>query len=423
MKIKFLLTGFLGMLTVAAFAQKGAVSDANDAFTKYDAFRSNSHKIAIQSLADAKTAIDKAAANEKTATWPQTWALKGAIYAALTVEDSIPASAAEKFKIADETLQKAKSLDSAKQENKKIIEEGFLSLAQYKFNEGRTEFSNKKYADAYNSFEYYHKLRPDDTTALYVTGLSAANAGNTDPKYYQYAVANYNKLLATNYSGNAEIYKDLSLIYLAQKDTANAFRVAGDGVAKYPGNADLGRQEIVIGLQSGKQDVLTDKIQAAIAADPKNKQLYYFAGLTYAQISDALDAKRAKAKDAATKAKFEQQSNDACIKGMEPLKKALDLDPNYAEAAQVLAGLALKPVINLYNDANQLPTTQQKQYDADLAKVQTDADAVKPYILKSAELNPTSADALRNLKNFYILKKDMADANATQKKIDALLSK
>ena len=167
----------------------------------------------------------------------------------------------------------------------------YLNLAQYQFNNGRSEYQNKKYDLAYQSFDYYRSVLPEDTSAIYVTGLAAANEGNSDPKYYTYAINNYNKLLTTKYSGNPRIYLDLSTIYLNKKDTADAFKIAGEGVAKFPTNSDLRSREIQIGLQTGKQDILVSKIADAIAADPKNKELYYYDGLTYSQISDNYAAK------------------------------------------------------------------------------------------------------------------------------------
>jgi len=420
MKIKFLITGLLGLLSVAAFAQKGELNNAKEQYDKYDALRGGSLKLAITSLNDAKTSIDKASTNDKTSALPLTFALKGAIYSALTVQDTVPATADPNFKIADEALGKAKSLDSAKQENKKIIDNAYLNLAQYEFNKGRAEFQDKKFESAYHSFDYYRQVLPNDTTALYATGLAAANAGATNPKYYSIAITNYNKLLATNYSQNTTIYYDLSTIYLSNKDTTNAFKIAGDGVAKYPTNNNLRRREIEIGLQSGKQDQLIGKIQSAITSDPKNKTLYYYLGITYAQIAESIGDKQAKTKDAAAKATLEPQKVDNYNKAADAYKKALDIDPSYADASLSLGYVAIEPALDLYNATNQLPTTQQKKYDANMAQVQVLIEAAKPYLLKAVDLNPKSPEALQNLKSYYLVKRDMVNANATQKKIEAL---
>ena len=65
------MTCFLGIASVAAYAQKGELKDAQSSYDTYAGLRGQ--KIAaIQtkakaSLGDAKTSIDKASTNEKTA--------------------------------------------------------------------------------------------------------------------------------------------------------------------------------------------------------------------------------------------------------------------------------------------------------------------------------------------------------------------
>jgi len=44
----------------------------------------------------------------------------------------------------------------------------------------------------------------------------------------------------------------MTSIYLLAKDTANAIKVAGEGVAKYPAYSELRKREIEMALQSGK---------------------------------------------------------------------------------------------------------------------------------------------------------------------------
>jgi len=422
MKVKFLMTGLLGLISVAAFAQKGELNNAKE---KYDSYTVEKNAKITQSnaakdIADAKTSIDKASVNEKTSALPLTFALKGAIYSSLAIADTVPATSLPNFKIADEALTKAKTLDSAKHENKAMIDNAYRNLAQYSFDKGRVEFENKKYDQAYQSFDYFRQVLPDDTTALYVTGLAAANQGNTDPKYYGYAITNYKKLLTANYSKNAGIYEDLSSIYLSIKDTTNAFNTISDGVAKYPNDNDLRKREIEIGLQTGRQDMLITTVDAAIAADPKNKTLYYYDGLTYSQIAEAYGAKEKKSKVDADKVSFHQKKIDNYAKAAVQYKKAVDLDPNYFEANLNLGYVLINPAIDEYNAANKLPTNKQKEYEAAIAKSKADFEAAKPYLQKAVDLNPKSVDALNNLKTYYLGVQDTADANKIQKQIEAL---
>lgn len=424
MKIKFLITGILSLATIATFAQKRELENAEDKFKSYDIARQNKITAAqaATNLADAKTSIDKAATNEKTANLTQTYALKGVIYAALSVDSTQKAAQAANFKTANDALIKARSLDSAKNEYKKTIDEGFSILAQYTFDQGRAYFAAKKYPDAYTSFTSFKQYRaPDDTLAAYVVALSAGQLGNTDPKYNQVAITNYKQLIATpSYNNKPEAYDYLTGIYLNTKDTADAYKTVMEGMQKYPANSALRDKAIVIGLQSGKTDELITTIQSAINAEPNRKELHYYLGITYSEIADNIYAKESKEKTQQAREALEAQVVDNCNKAAAELQKALSIDPNYGSAAVTLSYVSMKPVTDLFNTANQLPTNAQKQYDADMAKVQTMADAAKPNVLKAVELNPNSSEALVNLKNYYLIKKDMANANATQKKIDAL---
>ncbi|WP_428331352.1 tetratricopeptide repeat protein [Mucilaginibacter sp.] len=423
MKIKILMTCLLGLASATAFAQKGELKNAQEGYDSYESLRGQKAAAlaakAKSSIADAKTSIDKAAVNEKTATLPQTYALKGAIYSALAVDDTVATTSEPLFATADEATKKAKDLDT-KGENKKLIDAANLNLAQYKLTMGVKEYQTGKYTDAYRDFDYYRTVLPEDTNAIYYTGLSAANAGKTDAKYYPLAVTNYTKLLTTKYSGNARVYLDLSTIDLLSKDTTAALKIIGEGVTKYPSNSDLRKREVEIALQSGKQNDVLVKIQSAITNDPKNKDLYYYEGLTYSQLADAADAKSDKAKDDATKKAQHQIALDNYAKASESYKKALEVDPNYFEANLNLGYVLMRPAIDIYNAANKLPSNKQKEYEAELAKSNAQFDLAKPYLQKAVDLNPKSADALSNLRNYYRGKSDPAHAAENKAKADAL---
>ncbi|NCD71958.1 tetratricopeptide repeat protein [Mucilaginibacter agri] len=416
MKIRFLMTGVLGLVATATFAQKGELNNAQTEFDKYETSRGNkvTASIAATSIVAAKTSIDKAAVNEKTANLPQTQALKGAIYSSLAVQDSVPATSAPLFATAEEAVKKAKELDT-KGENKKLIDHANVNLAQYQLSKGVKSYQDKDYKSAYKAFDYYRTVLPEDTNAIYYTGLAAANA-NMLPE----AITNYNKLLTTNYSGKERVYTDLSSLYLMNKDTVGALKVVSDGVAKYPTNADFRRREVEIYLQTGRQKEVTDKINAAIANDPKNKSLYYYGGLTYSTAAESAAKDLKTAKDPAAKATAQKSKEENYAKAAEMYKKALEIDPNYFEANLNLGYVLINPAIDLYNAANKLPANQQKAYDAAVAKAGAQFDLAKPYLLKAVELNPKSYDALNNLKTYYLGKKDAAHAAEIQKQIDAL---
>ena len=395
MKIKFLMVGVLSLASVTCvFAQKGELNNAQEQLQKYQGLRGQKTFVAManSALSEAQTSIDKASANEKTANLPLTFAVKGAVYAALAYRDTVPSTQTPLFATAEEALKKATAAD-AKGENKKMIDDAYQTLIVIKYNKGVKDYQNGKYDLAYDSFNFYRSVRPDDTTAIYLTGLSATNA-----KMYDEAISNYKKLVTTNYSKNPTVYADLTYIYLSKKtkqDTANALQIVSEAATKYPQDANLAQREIELGLQTGKTKEVVSKIESAITADPKNKRLYYYAGLAYFGSGDMTKAEEA-------------------------YRKAIEIDPDYFEANLNLGFLQLKKATTIYNAANKLPTNKQKEYDAMIKQAKDLFEIAKPALQKAVDLKPTSYEALTNLRVYYLAKNDMVNANALQKRIDAL---
>jgi tetratricopeptide (TPR) repeat protein len=427
MKIKILTTALFTFVAVGAFAQKGELNKANDAYTKFDGLRSNA-ALAKPELVNAKTAIDKAAANQKTAALPETLALKAAIYASLANTDTDPAAVSGDMATAEDALTKAKTADT-KNENANMIKHATVELAQIQLNNGVKAFQAKNYDEAYKAFEAAHKILPDDTTAMLYSGISASNAKN-----YSGAIESYKQLVNTNYSKKVQTYNDLATLYLYNKDTTTALKTISEAVAKFPTSTELRKREIEVSLQAGQSADLITKIDAAIKADPNNKALYYYEGLTYSQVAENEGKEIAKLKKSDEKAtkpgakatanpqvtKLQQMRSDNYAKAAAQYQKALAIDPNYFEAVLNMGYVTIAPAIDLYNDAQQLPVTQTKLYNEYMAKANAGFDAAKPYVTKAVELNPQSLDALTNLKSYYLGKKDAQNANAVQKKIDAL---
>ncbi|WP_214070620.1 hypothetical protein [Mucilaginibacter sp. dw_454] len=423
MRIKFLLAGLLGVATTAAFAQKYETSHAKDSYEQYTVLSKvkATYDEADKNLLEARRAIDKAAANSKSATLPATYAVRAAVYATFAMRDTSKKNTMPFFKTADSAYRKAKETD-VNGENKKLIDDAGLNLAQYQLNQGVADYSAKRYDAAYKDFDYYHQLFPQDTTALYYSGL-AAYAGNNMPN----ALGAYSKLLTLDFSKKASLYLDMSTIYLSQKDTTNSLKYATEGVEKFPASTDLRRREIELSLLTGKSQEVMSKIQAAIANDPKNKTLYYYAGLTYTSSASVVDMSlqklRKTSKDAAAIAALQAKRDDALAKAAEMYKKALEIDPNYFEPNLNIGSAYLSPGIDLFNDANQLPPSKQKEYNAMMAKAAAQFELAKPYLLKAVELDPKSRDALGQLKIYYKGTRDSANVSATQAKIDALPNK
>jgi len=373
----------------SASAQKGELSTAKTNYEKYIALKdAGSLALAGPSLTIAKTSIDKAALNEKTAIDASTWAYKALIYANLALNEADAATAEALIKSAGDDFSKAVDMDTDKK-NANLITAGNDAFAQFQLNKGVKAFQAQDFKQAYTAFEQSLIYRPADTLLTYYSGLAAINAVD-----YTSAIKRYEELLTTDYSANREIALDLSKLYSMQKDTVNAIRIASVYATKFNDQA-LATQEIELSLMSGKQKQVIERILAQITLDPKNKLEHFYLGIAY----DALKEFK-KAEDA--------------------YKKAIDLDSNYFDATLNLGSGILNNGIDLYNKANTLPANKQKEYDAAMKAAFVEFDRAFPYLDKAVKIDPKSSNALQNLKTYYVIKKNAAKVAELSKQISAL---
>lgn len=390
MKMKSLVFAFAFLgFTYSASAQKGELSNAKTNYEKYIALKdAGSLALASPSLAVAKASIDKAAVNEKTALDASTWAYKALIYANIALNESDATAADALIKSAGDDFAKAVELDTDKK-NANVITAGNDIFAQFQLNKGVKAFQAQDFKLAYSAFEQSLNYRPADTLLTYYAGLAAINAQD-----YPAAIAKYSNLVKTDYSANREIALDLSRLYAMQKDTLNAIKVASEYALKF-NDPKLATQEIELSLMSGKQKEIIDRINAQLAKDPSNKTQYFYLGIA----NDAI-----------------KQSK----KAEEAYKKALELDPKYADAALNLGSGILNAGIDLYNKANLLPASKQKEYDLAMKTANSEFDRALPYLKLAVELDPKSENALQNLKTYYVIKKNQAKVDEINKLIKAL---
>ena len=391
MKIKsFILAAVFTASSVLVFAQKGEVANAKK---NYDGFVSlkeaNSMALAIPSLKTAKVSVDKAVANEKTAADPGAWTYKALIYAEMALMDTVPATSKPLIVESQAAYKKAVELDKDGANKANLDYLNSTLFGQYELNQGVRAYQTNNFAEAFSAFTNALVYRPGDTTITYYAGLSAINSKNFDS-----GIKNYEELTKTNFSANRQIYLDLSRLYSMTGDTAKAISIAGEGAVKYK-DAALATQEIELSLMSGKQKEVITKIADQAQRDPKNKLYPYYLGIAYSTINDV-------------------------DKAEESYLKAIAIDPSFSDANINIGGVMLNKGIALYNEANKLPPSQQKEYDAAMKNASAAFDKAFPYLQKGTELDPKSRIALENLKTYYLVKKDTAKVEEIAKKIEAL---
>lgn len=392
MKKYILSLAFLAVLT-STYAQKSEIAAAKQSYAQFELGLSMKYDMAkqLENLNAAKSSTDKAIANEKTKDNAELWAYRSLILSAISATDTLnKVNSEEAFKSALESIKKAKEVDT-KKEFDKTIASAENNLAITMQNRGLSEFNNKNYAKAYESFKYIATVMPQDSTFNMYTAIAATNA-----QMYDEAINFYQKTIAINAS-NPNLYHELGRIYLIKQDTASALKTFEEGGVKHPTNINLVFDELNIYLNKGMAGQKIAKIENAIAKDPTNKVLRFVSGIAY-------------------------KANNEMSKAEEAYKKAIEIDPNYQEAYYNLAVLYIDKGNAFINQANKLPNTKAGQTKYEELKKSFEAELANaiPYLEKAMELNPKDATVLSTLREIYVKLNKLDKAAAIKKLIDQM---
>jgi len=395
MKIQSFLLAALLLGSTCAFAQKGELNKAKDKYSSFATLTGgaveNIPDLASKELGEAKEAIDKAAAHEKTKDLPETWtylALINAEYALINQKANKTAESEASYKTASEAFMKAKSLngDNADEEIKGNMTRAGSLLANYDLGNGVKAFETQDFPAAYAAFNKGLTYMPGDSILTLYAGIAAQNN-----KQYDDAIAKFKELIPKS----SDAYLNLSDAYLRKGDTASAIQYIDEAATKFPDSAKIINQKIVLNITTGKAEKVISDIESQMAADPKNGDLPFFLGYAY-------------------------ESTKQPDKALEAYKKGIEAKPedprNYSAAAAVI----LNKARDIYNQASGIPTNKEAEYKAKLDEAYKVADTALPYLEKSTQLDPSNRPSWENMRFYYQLKGDDAKAKEITDKINSL---
>lgn len=368
-----------------SFAQTSNLKKTASNVQKYDELRvAGTPQLGKTYIQTAKEAIDAASVHEKTKDSGETWMYYALVYANLASSEK-QQEYADKAK---EGIAKAKELDKDKKyaANIEVAEQ---ILGSYNFNQGVANWDKKDYKSAYESFNTALEYMPGDTTLIYYSGLAAIQ--NQD---YKNGIEKYKQLLdRKDFSSHKIVMVDLPKLYLSMKDTASAIEYAAKAAEAYPDDKAAAVQNIELNLIAGNNEKVIANIQSQIAKDSQNKNLYYYLGIA-------------------------ESSNNNFTNALEAYKKAIELDPNYADA-NLNAGVVLmnkvRDELNELNSSNVNNATQA----AKLKELKEKLKPVEGYFSKVVEIEPKNTSALRGLKQYYDFIENEAKSKEIAQKIEA----
>lgn len=373
------------ILTLVAAAALHTASAQNSAVTNAILFQKQG------TLDKARTEIDKAITNEKTQGKAKTWYTRGEIYEGILSSPiyakTVPV--AEATKTAYESYSKAVSLEGKDSEYGKMATQKLDGLYGLALNSGVESYNSKDFAKAIESYRMAQQIRPQDSTAyLYAAYAAAANQDLGGAKEM------YAKLQGIGYK-SPQMYISLLQIARQEKDDAAARKVMQDALAAYPTNKSFMLEDLNMELSAGRGKEAIGKIERAIAADPKNSNLYAVLGSVYDQ-----DKQPAKA--------------------LEAYKKAVEVDPNNFDANFNLGVYNYNKAADLYTRASKMSLAEYqksgKKYEADGKKFFQESI---PYFEKALQVQPDDRSTISSLQKAYLRVGRTADSEKMAAKLDA----
>jgi len=399
MKKQILIVGLL-MISAITFGQKKEIK------TALKSIKSGNYSAAIRTLQQAEGMLS----NADSALKEHYYLAKGQAYIGDAGNDY------EKLVIAADSFEKVLALNPKskyKSETLQGLEEvraGLVNGAIEDQNSKRNSLASKKLYRAYN-------LSKKDTSYLYYAASNAVNS-----KDYNDAITYYTELLDIGYTGiekqyfatnietkveekfnsekernlvlksgkyaipkekisessRGEILRNMTLIYIRQGKTEEAQELMTKARSENPDDITLMEAEARMYYNSGDMVSYKKIINEMITKNPNNSELYYNLGVV-------------------------SNNNGKPEEALKYYAKALELNPDYAEALINKAQIILNKESKIVDEMNALGTStaDYNRYD-ELKEVKSNLykDAI-PYLERASVLRPKNIELLKTLKNIY----------------------
>ena len=384
------------------------------AFGQKSARQTASNYLKDKKLDKALEAINQCVLDPGTAQDTKAWFIRGNVYMEIanSTDANYKALDADPLPKALDSYKKSLEFDAKKELAKKeFYGEIFLRLdKQYRmfFDSAISKYNKKDFKAAMVNFgksaDVYDAMGITDTLSLLNGAIMAGFAKEKESEKGFYL-----RLLKGNYK-SPSVYSLLSDIYLKEKDSVNAFKYIRMGLKEYPNNMSLFNSEINIYLTYNIVDKAMNNLNIAMKKDSSNYSIPFALGTLYYNIANDTS-------------KTVTQREEAFRNAEIAYKRALQIKPDYFDAAFNLGALNLNKASDILVKANNLPPDAQASFE----KMKKEADdylaRAMPYLEKALEIQPTDLNSLNALRQIYT-RLNMADKKkGIQDKINALPKK
>lgn len=443
----WLTIAFMGA-SLLSYAQGGAARTS--AMTYLAEYKMDAKQ--IPKLEMAKTKIDIAADDEKTADDPKTWRYKAEIYSLIAKNDQT----ASKFKIAAveayDAAEKALSMEEAKAEVKgkpksKIAKRGeyvriFQEVTPALYNNATSAYNAKEWENAYNHFERLIRIpsrtaefdkrgkidltftAPStgavidmETNARLLGGLAAIYLEKPEEAEKMFMPGIKNKKFKEDDIKFA--YSKLATAYFVGEQNDKAKAILKEARKQYPTNYDLLIAEINIALAEGRLAELEGELAQAVKADPENVELHF----VMANMYDELFRKKIDASDGAVGEEDAKKGKAFFDKAVEWYKKAIAIDGKHFNSLYSLGAVHVNYsnffAIKIQN-SDKLSDEERKKLEDSYDKY---VDLGLEHLLNAEKVNGADLGLIRALKEVYTRKSDEENYMKYSKKEKKLMQK
>ena len=363
-------------ISVAAFGQGKNVNKANTAFTKGE-------------LAEALAFIEPATTDEKTMDKGRTWYIRGQIYDAIAGSDdpSVSAIDPDAHRKAAESYLKVMELEKEGSNYRGLAQINYDNLKADVLNSGVAAYQEDNFELAFDKFQTYEVVAPDDTTGYIYSALMAQQLDA-----YETLVSEYDKLFAMGYYPKSALNQVIYYCSNQLEQPEKALEYVRLAQEQYPEDNNFQKTAVDIYIKLDKMDDAINELKAAIAAEPDNAKLYSNLGMLYDSEGDAENAK-------------------------EQYTKALEIDPTDRFSLINLAVFYIGRGDKINHKAIEMDmATFRKEGDKVEEQARTEWKKAIPLLEKVLEADDTDELALQNLHAVYFKLKDAENAKKLEKR-------
>ncbi|MES2418911.1 MAG: tetratricopeptide repeat protein [Bacteroidota bacterium] len=359
--MKKIFLNLLFIIGVAAYAnaQKSEVAEAKKKWSIFEVTVNSQPSLAkkLAALNSGLLNTDNAIANEKTKSLAETWSYRSLFAAAIAVADTLDeANSLAKQKIAEEAIEKTKSLDTKDAEKEHLLN-AETNVRNAILLRGMRAYKKKDYESALAVFNQLIKLNPQDTS-MYLNAGVTAKLLNRFPESIQH----FKKVISLNSPDSKDIYSEIINISLnTLKDTTATLDLLKEALIKFPDDAGFVGTQTDIYIASGDIVKSQESLTKLIAKDSSKAVYHYLMGDTY-----------------------------------------------------------YKQALNMQEERNKIDVKKVKEYNALTAKMMALIDQSLPFYKKSLALDPKFVPTLETLKQIYGFKNDTENFADVKKRLDEI---